>query len=51
MRDAAPPYRVTDQLFLWLLIAPSRPVLIGDLEEQIDRPFLKDQRRAITALR
>ncbi|MBX3185740.1 MAG: HipA domain-containing protein [Labilithrix sp.] len=32
-RGRAPsPYRVTDQLFLWLLARPEEPVLVGDLE-------------------
>jgi serine/threonine-protein kinase HipA len=30
-RDARLPYRITDQLFLWLLTAPDDPVLIGEL--------------------
>ena len=30
-RDARVPYRITDQLFLWLLTAPDDPVLIGEL--------------------
>jgi serine/threonine-protein kinase HipA len=30
-RTARTPYRVTDQLFLWLLTVPGAPVLIGEL--------------------
>jgi hypothetical protein len=30
-RDARLPYRITDQVFLWLLTAPDDPVLIGEL--------------------